>query len=45
MQSPTLDGPQLRDCISYATASVLSQPLLCVGDDFVNTDIDLVHFT
>jgi len=29
------------DCMSYATASVASEPLLCVGDDFANTDLDL----
>jgi ribonuclease VapC len=29
------------DCLSYAT-SVLSQPLLFVGDDFTRTDIEKV---
>jgi ribonuclease VapC len=38
-------GLNFGDCISYAAASVLGQPLLCVGDDFMKTDIDLVHLT
>jgi ribonuclease VapC len=38
-------GLNFGDCISYAAASILGQPLLCVGDDFVKTDIDLVHLT
>lgn len=29
------------DCLSYATARVADQPLLRVGDDFQNTDIEL----
>lgn len=29
------------DCISYATANVAQQPLLCTGGDFGLTDIDL----
>jgi len=30
------------DCFSYALARRLEVPLLCVGDDFVHTDLDLV---
>lgn len=29
------------DCLSYATASLAGEPLLCVGDDFPKTDIVL----
>lgn len=29
------------DCLSYATAIIAGEPLLCVGDDFPQTDIDL----
>ncbi|MGH3432169.1 MAG: type II toxin-antitoxin system VapC family toxin [Thermocrispum sp.] len=32
----------LGDCFSYATAWVAGEPLLCVGDDFPQTDLDLV---
>lgn len=31
----------LGDCMSYATARAARQPLLCVGDDFARTDLDL----
>lgn len=30
------------DCCTYATASVAREPLLCVGDDFPQTDLALV---
>lgn len=30
------------DCVSYATARVTGEPLLCVGDDFPQTDLPLV---
>jgi ribonuclease VapC len=30
------------DCCAYATASVAGEPLLCIGDDFVKTDLPLV---
>jgi ribonuclease VapC len=30
------------DCFSYALARRLEVPLLCVGDDFVHTDLDIV---
>ncbi len=29
------------DCLSYATARLAGQPLLCTGDDFSKTDLDL----
>ncbi|MFH2008449.1 MAG: type II toxin-antitoxin system VapC family toxin [bacterium] len=29
------------DCLSYATARLAGQPLLCVGEDFSQTDIEL----
>lgn len=29
------------DCISYAAARVARRPLLCVGDDFARTDLEL----
>jgi len=28
------------DCLAYATARVSGQPLLCVGNDFTQTDLD-----
>ena len=30
------------DCISYATAELADEPLLCVGDDFARTDLPIV---
>ncbi|MGC1166922.1 MAG: type II toxin-antitoxin system VapC family toxin [Solirubrobacterales bacterium] len=30
------------DCMTYATAHLASYPLLCVGDDFAQTDLRLV---
>jgi ribonuclease VapC len=30
------------DCMSYATARVAREPLLCVGGDFAQTDLELV---
>lgn len=30
------------DCCTYATAYVAREPLLCIGDDFVRTDLLLV---
>ncbi|MGH3194150.1 MAG: type II toxin-antitoxin system VapC family toxin [Streptosporangiaceae bacterium] len=30
------------DCCTYAIASVAGEPLLCIGDDFVRTDLLLV---
>ncbi len=29
-------------CLSYATARVARQPLLCIGNDFVQTDLEVV---
>lgn len=30
------------DCMAYATAKLAGQPLLCLGGDFVQTDLELV---
>lgn len=30
------------DCLAYATARLAGEPLLCTGDDFRHTDLDLV---
>jgi ribonuclease VapC len=30
------------DCMTYATASIAHEPLLCRGNDFRKTDLDLV---
>lgn len=30
------------DCMTYATAAVAAQPLLCLGEDFRQTDLELV---
>ncbi|MFI7677046.1 type II toxin-antitoxin system VapC family toxin [Actinophytocola sp. NPDC049390] len=29
------------DCLTYATAYVAGEPLLCAGDDFAQTDLEL----
>ena len=29
------------DCLTYATAYAADEPLLCVGDDFAQTDLEL----
>ena len=29
------------DCLAFATAKVAGQPLLCVGKDFSNTDLEI----
>lgn len=34
-------GLNLGDCISYAVAKAAEMPLLCVGDDFLQTDLSL----
>jgi len=34
-------GLNFGDCMSYATARLADQPLLCVGDDFAKTDLVL----
>lgn len=33
------------DCCSYATASIAREPLLCIGDDFPQTDLELVSLS
>ena len=30
------------DCIAYATAKLAGEPLLCTGNDFARTDLELV---
>jgi ribonuclease VapC len=35
-------GLNFGDCLTYATARLAGQPLLCVGDDFAHTDLELV---
>jgi len=32
----------LGDCMSYAAARVAGRPLLCVGNDFLQTDLEVV---
>ncbi|MGK3203263.1 type II toxin-antitoxin system VapC family toxin [Amycolatopsis sp. MEPSY49] len=32
----------LGDCHCYATAKIAREPLLCIGDDFPQTDLELV---
>lgn len=32
------------DCLSYACANLAKQPLLCKGDDFPQTDLELVRY-
>lgn len=31
----------LGDCLTYAVCRVLDHPLLCVGDDFPHTDLQM----
>jgi len=31
----------LGDCLAYAVAKVANEPLLCLGDDFAQTDLEL----
>lgn len=33
------------DCMTYAVARLTGEPLLCVGDDFPQTDLELVGMT
>lgn len=35
-------GLDFGDCLTYATAFVAGEPLLCIGDDFPQTDLELV---
>jgi ribonuclease VapC len=32
-------GLNFGDCLTYATAKLAGQPLLCIGDDFARTDL------
>jgi ribonuclease VapC len=34
-------GLNLGDCMTYAVAKLASEPLLCLGDDFPTTDLEL----
>jgi ribonuclease VapC len=34
-------GLNFGDCLAYAVAKLVNQPLLCVGDDFNRTDLAL----
>lgn len=38
-------GLNMGDCFSYASARRAGRPLLCIGDDFAQTDLDLVPLT
>jgi ribonuclease VapC len=35
-------GLDFGDCLTYALAKLSGEPLLCVGDDFSQTDLELV---
>ena len=35
-------GLNFGDCMSYAVARLAAQPLLCLGGDFAQTDLELV---
>jgi ribonuclease VapC len=35
-------GLNYGDCMTYATAAVAGEPLLCLGADFAETDLELV---
>ena len=35
-------GLNYGDCLTYATARLSGEPLLCLGDDFAQTDLELV---
>jgi ribonuclease VapC len=32
------------DCLTYAVARVAAEPLLCAGDDFPKTDVEIVEW-
>lgn len=34
-------GLNFGDCLTYAVAKVANEPLLCLGDDFAHTDLEL----
>ncbi|MGW4526195.1 type II toxin-antitoxin system VapC family toxin [Amycolatopsis sp. NPDC004378] len=36
-------GLNFGDCLTYATTFVAGEPLLCIGDDFAQTDLELVE--
>jgi ribonuclease VapC len=36
-------GLNLGDCFAYALAIARAEPLLCKGDDFVHTDVDVAR--
>lgn len=38
-------GLNYGDCFSYALARHLGVPLLCVGEDFVRTDVEIVELS
>lgn len=35
-------GLNFGDCLTYATARLAGRPLLCLGNDFAHTDLELV---
>lgn len=35
----------MGDCLSYAVANIEREPLLCIGDDFPQTDLALVDLS
>jgi ribonuclease VapC len=35
-------GLNFGDCLTYAAARLADQPLLCLGDDFTKTDLELI---
>lgn len=34
----------MGDCMSYAVSSVAGEPLVCTGNDFPQTDLEVIHF-
>ena len=40
-----LAGLNLGDCLPYATAKLARRPLLCTGDGFAKTDLELAYET
>jgi ribonuclease VapC len=35
-------GLNMGDCLTYAVAKLAGEPLLCIGNDFAKTDLELV---
>ena len=35
-------GLNMGDCLTYAVAQIAGEPLLCIGNDFAKTDLELV---